>query len=573
LVAQPLDEFSLVCVNPCAPVMRWTGGLNSGGTNRMRLFARACLSIGLAVCCAWSAVAKAQPSAAAAVRSSATGQDPLVVENPFATAKPAPSGTRMPAMPDSAEESSSPNIAGGLVDGDIPALYRLPPVVAHEAINAPAKNADTPPPGVGEDDWFLEMPPFVSEPDDVGSTAQHREQQPWVEHQRTIPRLPPSDETNLKKLEPTRRGLAGDHRRDGRAESSEQNVPVPFSAGGFVGVPNHEITPLSSEPISTFPYAANPVELSLQMLPAVQRGYALAQRGAISAAQEEFIQVLRRIAQAKDAALGTDRHSQALAAGLRALDEAEDFVPGGIQLEAELDVQIAASSHRTPVLDDAADVLPHEAVARYQRFAQEQLSLAAGGEQAGSMVLHGLGKVHVRLAERDDNLHAARTAMTLYMAALATCPLNHLAANELGVLLCRNGHAGEAAAMFERTIDLTPTATTYHNLAVAQRKLGMHGQAAANEQESQRLAAFERASGAVSRRVGVEWVSPGEMAGVMQPAPLVPMAHDSAASATQPPPQAVGRQDGEDFHRSPWQRTVDLAKAILPGTPTATQWR
>ena len=73
--------------------------------------------------------------------------------------------------------------------------------------------------------------------------------------------------------------------------------------------------------------------LTAQLLPAVQRGYNLAQRGAFYAARTEFIQVLRRVAQAKDATSGTDEHSRELAAGLRAMDEADDFVPAGAQLE------------------------------------------------------------------------------------------------------------------------------------------------------------------------------------------------------------------------------------------------
>jgi tetratricopeptide (TPR) repeat protein len=300
-------------------------------------------------------------------------------------------------------------------------------------------------------------------------------------------------------------------------------------------------------PAMAAPYAPTTTELTPQLIPAVQRGYAMAQRGAMYAARAEFVQVLRRIAQAKDAANNSDNHSQALAAGLRAIDEAEDFVPDGVQLEAELDVRIVASSHRTPVLGDCpADASPHEAVALYHRYAQDQLVAAVGGEQAGSMVLHGMGKISATLAQRASGDPAMkRSAVTMYSAALATCPSNHLAANELGVLLVRDGRADEAARLFERTIDIAPSATAYHNLAVAQGKLGFHREAAANEEEAQRLAALERASGAVSRRAGVEWVSPDEMAGVAQPA-LTRTGHV--------PPKSL------------WRKTVDMARSLpMPG--------
>jgi tetratricopeptide (TPR) repeat protein len=286
---------------------------------------------------------------------------------------------------------------------------------------------------------------------------------------------------------------------------------------------------------AALPFPANSAGLTAQLLPAVQRGYKLAQRGAFFAARTEFIQVLRRVAQAKDAAAGTDQSSTALAAGLRAMDEAEDFVPQGAQLEGELDVRGVASAHRTPVLRDRAEtVLAHEAVALYHRFAQERLARAALDEQAGSMALYGLGKVYFRLAEQqDDDAQFVRGAMTMYCAALDACPNNNLAANELGVLLCRTGHPAEAVESFTRAIDAAPTATAYHNLAVAQQKLNRPAEATANEMESQRLAAMERATNTLSRQAGIQWVTPAEMARVSHPAPLAPAAAEPAV-ATQP---------------------------------------
>jgi tetratricopeptide (TPR) repeat protein len=287
------------------------------------------------------------------------------------------------------------------------------------------------------------------------------------------------------------------------------------------------------------PYTPTTTELTSQLLPAVQRGFSLAQRGALYAARTEFVQVLRRIAQAHDAAAGTSEHSRALADGLRALDEAEDFVPDGVQLEGELDVRKVASSHRTGVLPgEPADVSSFEAVALYHAFAQQELKVAVAGEQAGSMALHGLGTTYARLAARgDDDVQLTRSAMTMYSAAVASCPNNHLAANELGVLICRSGRAAEAATLFEQTIDVAPSALAYHNLAMAQRKLGLHGHAAANEFESQRLASLERARGEVSRRAGVRWVSPDEMARAGQPSVQTPATTSQSATRVGQPVQ------------------------------------
>jgi hypothetical protein len=151
-----------------------------------------------------------------------------------------------------------------------------------------------------------------------------------------------------------------------RSKSKRANkktvAPVPAGADVFTGPPlvappvaalttTHK-APTSAGPIAGIDrtYAPSKDDLSAQLAPSVQRGFELAQRGALYAARQEFLQVLRRTAEAKDAQSGGTEHSSALAAGLRALDESEDFIPRGPAVEAELDMRIASSSHRTRVL-------------------------------------------------------------------------------------------------------------------------------------------------------------------------------------------------------------------------------
>ncbi|MEX2308215.1 MAG: hypothetical protein WD738_11510 [Pirellulales bacterium] len=412
---------------------------------------------------------------------------------------------RVPSMPPSLRIA----VKGEMVDGDLPTTYRLPQVTSSAASQVATASGTLPlfsPPLPAERYEFV--PPIQNSAPHVVTVPQPPAiQQPWRTPTAPTPAGSPPDEDA---------GSVVEHNATTPGNASQEKPPMALDPIG----------PIASEsPPATAPQAA-------QLLPAVQRGYVLAQRGAVFAARIEFVQVLRRVAQAKDIAAGSDEHSQALAAGLRALDEADDFVPAGIQLEAELDVRATASSHRTPVLPDGTDIImPHKAVVLYHNFAEERLATAVEGDQAGSMALYGLGRIYAQLAERkDDDLQFVRGAMTMYAAALAASPQNHLAANELGVLVCRTGRPSEAIRLFERTIDVAPSATAYHNLAVAQQKVGLHAQAQANEQESHRLAAGERASGALSRRAGVAWVAPGEMARVAQPAALTPT--PSAAAAT-----------------------------------------
>ncbi|MGH7138945.1 MAG: hypothetical protein ACREHD_24635, partial [Pirellulales bacterium] len=132
----------------------------------------------------------------------------------------------------------------------------------------------------------------------------------------------------------------------------------------------------------------------------IRRGYHLAERGALYSGRAEFIQALGTIAQALDLRTRSREHTQALAAGLAALEEAEDFFPGGSGLAADVDVAMLIQAHRTPACKelDPENMLTVTALQHYYTYAQEQLALASGGEEAASMALYGLGKTYSTLA-------------------------------------------------------------------------------------------------------------------------------------------------------------------------------
>ncbi len=354
-------------------------------------------------------------------------------------------------------------------------------------------------------------------------------------------RLPPTEDYSLGE-----QSLPSDQstRASWDVERESVEPPIPAATPPELPVPPQEtideletawsadvssITPPASQPDAqamqppaAVPYTPATAELSQQLLPAVQKAYSLAKHGAVYAAQTDFIRVLRRVAQAKDATAGVETHSRALAAGLRALDEADDFVPQGVQLEAEMNVAVVMSAHRTPeLLPSVAITRPDEAIALYHQFAREQLALAVDREQAGSMSLYGLGKLENRLAlQTNGELRHERKALTMFLAALDAGPSNQLAANEIGVLLARGGQPAAASELFRRAIDIAPSSITYHNLAIVDRQMGFHAQAEANENYSQHLAALDRQARIVSRNNGVEWVAPQDLSPVAQQSPL-----------------------------------------------------
>jgi len=301
----------------------------------------------------------------------------------------------------------------------------------------------------------------------------------------------------------------------------------------------------AAAPVVT-PYSPTTAAITRQLLPSIQHAYGLARHGAIFAARAEFIQVLRRIAQAKDAAANTDIHSKALAAALRAIDEADDFAPQGTEVEGELSVPLIASAHRTPVLAQCpTPPRPIEAIALYHEYARHQFARSVAGEQAGSAALYGLGKMHNRLASgRDSDVRHERQALVLFLASLDVAPGNHLAANEIGVLMARSGRAWEASIMFRHAINVSPSATTYHNLAVVDRQLGYHDQASANEYYARQLAERDRAAGTASQTSGVRWVAPQEMGRTAQPLPMEATQNwANQPPRTMPPRRVTGQVD------------------------------
>ena len=207
-----------------------------------------------------------------------------------------------------------------------------------------------------------------------------------------------------------------------------------------------------------------------------RRGFDLAGRGAYFAARSEFITALRVIAQGLDAEYQTGCHSRALSASLAAIRESDDFIAGGSRLETELSVSDTVRSHLTPVLKgaDFARLTPGEALKCYLTFAQEQLALSAASEVAGSMALHGLGKLYAALAAQ----HAAAVpaaeskSMVCYQAALLVCPKNYLSSNDLGVILGRGGHYAEARIALEHSVSVCQQSASWHNLAVVYGQLG-----------------------------------------------------------------------------------------------------
>jgi len=249
---------------------------------------------------------------------------------------------------------------------------------------------------------------------------------------------------------------------------------------------------------------------------------------------------LRLAAQALDAERQTDRHSRALAAGWTAIREADDFLPTGSRLEADLDLASIIGGHRTPVLKDTSGrgLTPMSALECYFTFAQEQLAAAADQELTGSMALYGLGNLHRAIAaKRGVRIRAAMPkAMAFYQAALLVSPGNYMPSNELGVLLAQGGRYEEARIALEHGVSVCRQPAGWYNLAAVYHELGrteLAELAYRQYQEMYQARAAGRRSPSPTPTPQVQWVDPGTFArsygdtpGAEQPRPATPLSID-----------------------------------------------
>lgn len=206
----------------------------------------------------------------------------------------------------------------------------------------------------------------------------------------------------------------------------------------------------------------------------LDEGTELANRGAIFAAHEEFLRVMRLVAQSLDAALGRPFHAEALAAGLRALDEAQSFGMKGKHAEADIYLAGFIAGHQTPVLKsvDPGTLTPLLAMQRYYEYAFAQLGIAGNDEKVAADALYALGRIESLMAEQQPEVAGGHSkAMALYQSALAVNGSHSRAANELGVLLARSGRLREAKEVFAAANQRQPIPMIQQNLRGVESQL------------------------------------------------------------------------------------------------------
>jgi tetratricopeptide (TPR) repeat protein len=288
----------------------------------------------------------------------------------------------------------------------------------------------------------------------------------------------------------------------------------------------------------------------------LKRGLELAERRAFYAARAEFIRALRLLAQGLDASEGTTRRSDALASGLSAMHEAEDFIPRGAGLNADIDVERLAAVHRTKALRaESGAATPLKALQAYYTYAQQQLADAVKPSPEGSQILSALGKLHTEMDKEPSALliDGRTKGLVCQQAALLADANNAKAANELGVLLAREGRYEESRAWLRHSVGIAPLGETWHNLSVVHHQLGERQLAEAARQRSLALAPRDGAGRPVAAnaapRLEVQRVSPSEFAGQK-----IPVNSEKTPARTARSPAADPEKTSGLWQWLPWTR-------------------
>jgi tetratricopeptide (TPR) repeat protein len=220
-----------------------------------------------------------------------------------------------------------------------------------------------------------------------------------------------------------------------------------------------------------------------------------------------------------------------LAAGLRALGEADDFVMIDAEQQLNIDMAGIVAMHESRIITEAeASMLtPIAAMQKYFQYATEQISAAAGNSVVAADALYAMGKLLQTSSSEDPAgkpIDRAK-AMVMFQAALAANAEDYRSANELGVLMAHNGRWEMARDLFAQSLKIHKTAEAWLNIAEAHEQLGESGYAEQARVEYRQLVTAGHPDS------NVEWVSAQQFAskGVL---PVEPEAVEVPRTAAKP---------------------------------------
>jgi tetratricopeptide (TPR) repeat protein len=228
---------------------------------------------------------------------------------------------------------------------------------------------------------------------------------------------------------------------------------------------------------------------------------------------------------------------------VRAIQEAQDFVPNADDESILMPLAEIARSHECGILSDeeCTTLTPMKAMQRYYTYASQQLAGACEDIPVASELLHALGKLHTVMARSDTGQPSVdrAIAMVMHQAALAVDTQNFKSANELGVAYANLGYPQAAKQALLRSLAAQPSVDAWDNLAAVHRQLGEETQARHALAEKAKLVAElgSEADSPIAQQI--RWVSQDEFASP----PSETLQYTAGSEAVQQTPQATASSD------------------------------
>ena len=242
----------------------------------------------------------------------------------------------------------------------------------------------------------------------------------------------------------------------------------------------------------------------------IEYGKALARRGAVFGAKNEFHNALRLIAQAVDYQNNSQAYSESLYKAMVALKEADDFYRAQGENDGRVDVDSIARHHESRILSVAQmrEMNCVSAMQEYYNFIQRNFAVAGGKSIVASEAMFCLGKLYVMKGKdivEGSPLDNAK-AIVHHRAALECNQRNYKSANELAVLLAKTGRLDQAKNLLVHSLKIQQVPQAWENLAFIHEQLGEHDLAQMAYTE------FRRMMSAPPSTQQIKWVSPEQFA-------------------------------------------------------------
>lgn len=250
----------------------------------------------------------------------------------------------------------------------------------------------------------------------------------------------------------------------------------------------------------------------------IEYGKSLARRGAAFAAREEFYSALRLIAQTNDVQSRSVAYTTSLREAITALNEADDFFSELAHEGIDVDVARVVEAHRSKVIpmDRAQGMSSMIAIQAYFEFARDRMGAAFGENVVASEALYSLGKLFTVAATHDltGNPLDYSKSMVMHYAAMDCDSKNYRSANELGVLMARNGRLEKARDLFRESLIVQKMPQTWRNLSVVHDRLANTSNNPQSIAENRELSQKANHEYEITRQTApsgipkVQWVTP-----------------------------------------------------------------